>query len=202
MITAIVFDVGGVIVRTKDTSKRRALEQKHGLPKNSVEKLVFHSKLAQESTIGKVDPQEIWQDIANKLDLNQKERQNFIQDFWAGDQLDWDLINYLKECRPKYKTALLSNAWKDARQALAEQYNIIEGQTVDQIIISSEQGVAKPDEKIYGILREKLNCDFQQILFIDDFVENIQAANDLGIQTIHYQPEMDLINKIKSILKK
>ncbi len=202
MITAIVFDVGGVIVRTKDTSKRRALEQKHGLPKNSVEKLVFHSKLAQESTIGKVDPQEIWQDIANKLDLNQKERQNFIQDFWAGDQLDWDLVNYLKECRPKYKTALLSNAWKDARQALAEQYHIIEGQTVDQIIISSEQGVAKPDEKIYGILREKLNCEFQKILFIDDFVENIQAANDLGIQTIHYQPEMDLINKIKSILKK
>lgn len=202
MITAIVFDVGGVIVRTKDTSKRRALEQKHGLPKNSVEKLVFHSKLAQESTIGKVDPQEIWQDIANKLDLNQKERQNFIQDFWAGDQLDWDLVNYLKECRPKYKTALLSNAWKDARQALAEQYHIIEGQTVDQIIISSEQGVAKPDEKIYGILREKLNCEFQNFLFIDDFVENIQAANDLGIQTIHYQPEMDLINKIKSILKK
>lgn len=202
MITAIVFDVGGVLVRTKDTSKRRALEQKYGLPKNSVEKLVFHSKLAQESTIGKVDPQEIWQDIANKLDLNQKERQNFIQDFWAGDQLDWDLVNYLKEFRPKYKTALLSNAWKDARKALAEQYHIIEGQTVDQIIISSEQGVAKPDEKIYGILREKLNCEFQQILFIDDFVENIQAADNLGMQTIHYQPEMDLINKIKSILKK
>lgn len=202
MIVAIVFDVGGVLVRTEDSTKRRRLEEKFGLPQNSVEKLVFHSKLAQDSTIGLIDPQEIWQDIAKNLDLNPKELQAFIQDFWAGDQLDLDLIDYLKGCRPKYKTALLSNAWKDTRQALAEHYGIIKDETVDHIIISSEQGVAKPDNEIYGILREKMNCDFEQILFIDDFLENIQAAKKLGIQTIHYEPEMDLINKIELILNK
>lgn len=201
MIKAIVFDVGGVLVRNENPALRRNLEEKYGLPQNRVDELVFDSKEAQDSTIGLVDPQMIWQNIAKELKLNQEELQKFMNDFWACDQLDQEFINFLENCKPNYNTALLTNAWKGARQSLAENYGLIEGRTVDQIIISSEQGVAKPDEEIYYILKEKMGCDYQEILFIDDFIENILAANNLGIQTIHFQPGMDLINTIKLTLQ-
>jgi epoxide hydrolase-like predicted phosphatase len=200
MIKAIVFDVGGVLLRTEDASKRRLLEKKHGLDTNSVEKLVFDSKSAQESTIGLVDTQKIWQDIAEELDLSPEALQEFIEDFWDGDRLDKNLVEYLKSCRPRFTTALLSNAWTDARQAFANKFGIIDKKTVDHIIISAEEGVAKPDERIYQILSEKVGYEFNQILFIDDFLENIRAAENLGMHTIHYQPNMDLINTIESIL--
>ena len=202
MISTIVFDIGGVLVRNENPALRRNLEDKYGLNKNRVDELVFDSKAAQDSTIGLVDPKEIWQNIAYKLNLNQEELQKFFDDFWACDQLDQEFMKFLENCRPNYKTALLTNAWKGARKALADNYGLIEGKTVDQIIISSEQGVAKPDEKIYDILKEKMKCRFQDILFIDDFIENIQAADQLGIQTIHYQHGMDLINTIELTLQK
>jgi len=201
MITTIVFDVGGVLVRNENPILRRNLEEKYDLPQNRVDELVFDSKAAKDSTIGLVDPQKIWQDIADNLNLNQNELQIFMDDFWACDQLDQELTQFLMNCRSNYKTALLTNAWKGARLALAENYDLIEQKAVDQIIISSEQGVAKPDEIIYYILKDKMGSDFQEILFIDDFIENIQAADKLGIQTIHYQPEMDLIGTIELILQ-
>lgn len=201
MIEAIVLDVGGVILRTTDRSSRQALEDKYNLPPGGSEALVFNSKPAAESTIGKVDPEKIWLNVAEELALSPDELAEFKQAFWQGDVADQDLIKFLENQRSSHKTALLTNAWLDARKALAEQFNIIEGQTVDHIIISSELGIAKPDQRIYHILADTINCPFGQILFVDDFIENVRAAEALDIQTIHYQPGMDLIAHIRSMVE-
>ena len=200
MIKAIVLDIGGVLLRTEDRSGRVALEEQYSLPPGGAEKLVFRSKAAADTTLGKVSPDEIWQNVANALSLSPQALEEFKQKFWQGDQIDRELLNYLTRLGSSYKTALLSNAWLDTREALAEEYQIIEGQTVDHILISSELGIAKPDPRIYHILAEKINSDFNQILFVDDFPENIEAAEALGIQTIHYQPGMDLIDHIQAKL--
>lgn len=200
MIKAIAMDVGGVLLRTEDPSGRRALEKKYALQPGRVDALVFNSKTAADSTIGRVSPEKVWKDLAETLSLSSEELEAFKRAFWQGDKLDQELIRYLESQRPKYITALLSNAWMDARQALAEQYNIIEGQTVDLILLSSELGVAKPDERIYHILAERVQCEFNQILFVDDFIENINAAEVLGIHTIQYQQGMDLIEHIQTKL--
>ena len=57
--------------------------------------------------------------------------------------------------------------------------------------------MAKPDPAIYQILSDTINCEFKDILFVDDFIENITAAKLLGINTIHYQQGIDLIKEIK-----
>jgi glucose-1-phosphatase len=196
MIEAIVLDIGGVILRTTDRSGRQALENQFGLPSGGAEDLVFNSKPATESTLGKVSPEQVWLHVAEELNLLPDELAKFKQAFWQGDQVDQKLIQFLKAQKGVYKTALLTNAWLDARKALAEQFNIIEGQTVDHILISSEIGIAKPDPEIYHFLAETLNCQFGQILFVDDFSENIHEADALGIQTIQFSPEMDLIASI------
>jgi putative hydrolase of the HAD superfamily len=202
VINAIVLDFGGVIVRTEDHVGRRELEEKYHLLPGGAHNLVFYSSIADSATIGKADPEEIWEHVADELSLSHHELGEFKESFWAGDNIDNQLIQFLKSCRPKYKTAILSNAWKNLRKVLEETYNIVEGQNVDHILVSAELGVAKPDPEIYKLLAEKLNTPFHEILFVDDFNENIQAAKLLGIQTIHYQPGLDLINEIKSRLER
>lgn len=201
MISAVVLDFGGVIVRTEDHKGRLELEEKYQLPPGGSDKLVFYSSIADSATIGMAEPDEIWRHVADELSLTPKELNLFMESFWAGDNLDVELIQFIKSCRSNYKTAILSNAWKNLREVLAETYNIVEGQTVDHILISAELGVAKPDPEIYKILANTLDCHYHEILFVDDFIENIQAAKSLGIQTIHYQPDLDLINEIKSMLE-
>lgn len=200
MIKAIVLDIGGVLLRTEDHSGRQALENKYDLPPGGVDELVFNSKIAAKSTVGMVHPDQIWQNLAEKLSLSPEALEEFKLAFWQGDQIDQELLSYLKSLRASYTTALLSNAWLDAREALANQHQIIEGLTVDHIIISSEIGIAKPDKRIYHILADTIQCDFNQILFVDDFIKNIEAAKELGIQTIRYKKGMDLITRIQSQL--
>lgn len=164
--------------------------------------MVFDSDAALASTLGTTGPDAIWQNVADRLALSTEGLAAFKRSFWAGDSVDWEVIRFLQDCREYYIVALLSNAWLNFRTVLAEKYQIEEGQTVDKIFISSELGIAKPDKRIYEILAEKINCEMDEILFVDDFIENIKAANDLGIHTIHYQPGMDLINEIKSRVEK
>jgi epoxide hydrolase-like predicted phosphatase len=201
MIKAIVFDIGGVLVRTEDHSGRQYLEKKYLLSPGGTDKLVFQSQASQDSTIGLKSVASVWAHVAKTLRLSDEQVQEFMQNFWQGDRLDHELIDYLISLGKDYQTALLSNAFKDSRTYLANEYNIIEGQTVDHLLISSELGVAKPDHKIFQILADVLQCDYTEILFVDDFKENIEAANELGIHTIWYQQGMDLINEIELKLK-
>lgn len=197
MIKAIVLDVGGVLLRTEDYSGRQYIERKYHLPPGGSEKLVFHSRAAQDSSVGIKEDQAIWDYVAQKLSLSRKELDDFIHHFWMGDRLDQNVLTFIQKLRPQYITALLSNAWKNFREVLSRDFDVVEGKTVDHILISSELGVAKPDPEIYYILVNKLKCDFKNILFVDDFAENIESAKKLGIHTIHYHKEMDLINEIK-----
>lgn len=197
IIKAVVLDIGGVLLRTEDQSGRQELEKQYHLPPGGADELVFDSKQAEDSTIGKVGVQSVWDNVANQLSLSEEELEAFTNQFWSGDRLDRELITYIESLRPKYITALLSNAWLDFRTFLSDEHGIEEGKTVDHILISSELGVAKPDPKIYKILADQLNCGFNNILFVDDFIENVDAAQILGVQTIHYKKGMNLINEIK-----
>ncbi|HNT54089.1 MAG TPA: HAD family phosphatase [Anaerolineaceae bacterium] len=55
------------------------------------------------------------------------------------------------------------------------------------IIVSGEVGVAKPDPKIFEILLEKVGRPAGECLFIDDSMINIETATRLGFQTIHFE---------------
>jgi len=200
MIKAVVLDIGGVILRTEDRSGRLALEEKYGLPTGGADALVFNSQVAKDSTVGLIGQHQVWDYVSEQLSLTHEELDEFQHKFWLGDQIDKELINFLIDLHQDFKTALLSNAWVGARDTFAKQFQLIEGETADRFLISSELGVAKPNERIYQILAETLNVQFNRILFVDDFIENINAANQLGIQTIHYQPGIDLISQIKKRL--
>jgi putative hydrolase of the HAD superfamily len=199
-LKAIVFDVGGVLIRTEDHTARHQLEEKYHLQKGEVHDLVFNSSVADEASIGLKPVEAIWAFAAETLNLDAEALIDFQEKFWEGDRLDHVLLDYLSSLQPKYKTALLSNAWSNMRQILDTRYDIREGETVDFILISAELGTMKPDPEVYEILKDRLDIDFPEILFVDDFIENIQAAKKLGINTIHYQPGMDLINQIESQL--
>lgn len=65
--------------------------------------------------------------------------------------------------------------------------------------LSFELGLLKPDTQIYIQVREKLGCEFEEMLFVDDKEKNVNAAQELGINSIVYTPE-NIINNLKNIL--
>ena len=68
----------------------------------------------------------------------------------------------------------------------------------DVLIWSFQHRMIKPDPEIYHLLLEKLGTSPEETLFLDDKLENIEAARRLGIQALQFftvdQLRQDLIS--------
>jgi len=52
------------------------------------------------------------------------------------------------------------------------------------IIVSGEEGLAKPDPAIFTILRDRIGHTLESCIFIDDSLANIDAAGEAGLDAI------------------
>lgn len=62
----------------------------------------------------------------------------------------------------------------------------------DEIVISGDEGVLKPDPKIYKTLESRTGADPQSLFFIDDEEDNLAAAAERGWRTHHFMGEDEL----------
>ncbi len=189
-IRAVLFDFGGVLVRTEDPSPRQRWEARLGLSERGLEKLVFDCEPAVRATIGQAPVSAIWEHVAQTLRLDPAQLEACRRDFFAGDQLDVALLELLKSLRPRYTTAILSNAWDTAREAFTRLFGL--DQAVDAMIISAEEGLAKPDPRLYRLAAERLGVTPAQAVFVDDFSANVEGARAVGMHAIHYTPGLDV----------
>ncbi|MCS6910684.1 MAG: HAD family phosphatase [Anaerolineales bacterium] len=187
MIRAVIFDIGGVLVRTEDLEPRRKWERRFGLPDWGLAQLIFDSPAAQEATLGRADESAIWEHAARALGLSADELAQLQRDFWAGDRYDEALIDYLRSLRPRYKTGIISNAWPGARAFHQHRLN---GETFDVLVFSAEEGVAKPAPEIYRRALTRLGVAATQAVFVDDATENVAAACTLGMVGVHFRRGM------------
>ena len=70
-VRAVVFDVGGVLLRTDDHGPRRALAESMGLTEAQLHDAVFESPLARSATLGTVREEVLWEDVARWVRFDQ-----------------------------------------------------------------------------------------------------------------------------------
>ncbi|MCJ7583251.1 MAG: HAD family phosphatase [Anaerolineales bacterium] len=196
-IRAVYFDLGGVIVRTGDREPRAKLAERLGMSYEELAKAVFENESSRRASLGAVSPQEHWADVIQRLGLPPSEADSVRQEFFAGDTLDLDLINFLRSLRPKYRTGLLSNAWSDMREYLVSQKI---DDAFDQLIISAEVGIMKPDARIYQLALEKLGVAPAEAVFVDDFAVNIEGARAVGMYAIQFTRLDQTVEELKKLL--
>ena len=190
MIRAIVFDVGGVLIRTADYSHRRNWEKELGLKEWEAEEIVFSSEMGTRAQSGGISNEALWSWVGERLKLAPEQLQAFRRGFWAGDVLDGELIAYIRRLRPHYQTAIISNATDNLRITLAEEHSIADA--FDLIVCSAEERVMKPEPRIYRLTLERLGREPAEAVFIDDSAQNVAAARELGMHAIHFGANMDI----------
>ena len=70
----------------------------------------------------------------------------------------------------------------------------------DGLLISGEEKLIKPDPKIFNLASKRFNLIPEYTVFIDDRIENIDAASKLNFQTIHLTNPDDIKLLVKKIL--
>ncbi len=196
MIRAVVFDIGGVLVRTEDLEPRRKWEKRFGLPEWGLADLVFNCPASRRASVGQATRHEVWAEVARQLSLAPAELAELKADFWKGDTWDADLLAFVRSLRPRFQTGIISNAWPDAREAVQAHVN---GETFDVIIFSGEEGVEKPDPEIYRRALAQLNVAPAEAVFIDDMLPNVEAARALGMHGVHFLTGIDVRAELEKL---
>ena len=110
-------------------------------------------------------------------------------DFWNAWKLllgeEKNTVNILEALNKQYSIWLLSNTNpKHIQDEIEKRY--LFPSLVNGAVYSFDVGVRKPEKEIYEIAMQRANANPQECLFIDDLLENIQAAKQIGIKGIHF----------------
>lgn len=199
MIKAVIFDLGGVLLRTMDPAPREELAQQYGLSLRQLFQIIFASESSQEAERGAKTDLAHWSWALDEIGVAFDDRAEFIRRWWAGDRMDYDLLAFIGSLRPERRTGLLSNAWLGTRDNITKHWGSLDPY-FDEILYSAEVGLRKPDPRIFQTLLERLYARPEEAIFVDDFSENIKAAQDLGLHTVQFCSHEQALEDVRAAL--
>jgi epoxide hydrolase-like predicted phosphatase len=185
-LKAVIFDFGGVLVRTRSQHRRIEWERRLGLGRGEAEALVFGGESGTAAQCGRITDAAHWRGLGERLGLAPEELARFRDDFFAADELDGVLVAYIDRLRAAgFHLGLLSNASDIARRVFSETYGVLA--RFDSVTISCEEGVMKPDPRIYRVALERADARPEEAVFVDDVAGNIEGARRVGMLGIHFR---------------
>lgn len=183
-LEGLILDFGEVLVEPQPAASVERLAAVAGMPLDEFTQGYWRHRLAYDAGLPASD---YWTRVVG-VDRATPDR---IAGLIESDAASW--LHYREEMwqlaaafkRSGRRTAMLSNGVPEivARLRTArplEQY-------FDVVVVSCDVACTKPDPAIYRICLERLAVPADASLFVDDRVENIEAAERLGIRTLHFR---------------
>ncbi|MEM8858639.1 MAG: HAD family phosphatase [Chloroflexota bacterium] len=196
-IKAVIFDIGGVLIRTEDRSHRNHLEDRLGLKRGESEILVFNGEMGKKAQRGEITSAELYGWIQDHLGLDQVGINQFKTEFWAGDYLDQELVKYIRQLRQKYTVCIISNFMDALPQMLKSDYPAADA--FHFTVVSAHVGTMKPHRKIFDYTIKLLNLRPEETVFIDDFRHNIEGCQAVGMHGILFTLQIDLKAELEEL---
>jgi putative hydrolase of the HAD superfamily len=189
-ISSIIFDIGNVIIDIEYKNTIAEFQKLSDIDFNSIVSYHAQIKLFDLFETGKVTAQQFRDELKKYLKAGTTDAQ--IDFAWNAIFTGYPLYKFelLLRLKTQYKTFALSNI------------NEIHVNTIDKYVInhfgardmnsyfhkayySNEVGFRKPDPKIYEYILNQEKLIPSETFFIDDKLENIEAAKAMGIVTYH-----------------
>jgi putative hydrolase of the HAD superfamily len=180
-----VFDFGGVLWDMR-WDVARDLSERHGLPRSSIFETLYRTDTWRDIERGIGDPV-AWRTRAHaELETRAGRALPALHEEWRRAQrpIDSNLVP-VERLRPPYKVSVLSNADASLRARLEEDMRI--KHLFDDIVCSAEVGMAKPEPEIFRLAAERLGVAPAECVFVDDWDQNIAAAQAVGMTAICYR---------------
>ena len=121
-----------------------------------------------------------------------------MDEFFDGrERIHPAMAALLRELKPRYRLALLSNAYQlDMATWLAEARGL--AGVFDLVISSAAVGLAKPEPEIYALTLARLDLSPGEALFVDDMPRNTTAAEALGLPSIVFESPEQLRRELSA----
>jgi putative hydrolase of the HAD superfamily len=185
-ITAVLFDYGMVLSDSPDPAAWARMRTLSGLSEDLLQREYWAHRHAYDR--GDLNATSYWNKIAAGAETTLASTQ--LAGLIAADTDHWSTLNLpmlewvSRLQKAGIPTGILSNMGDAMEAGLRARHPWIED--FNHHTWSHTLNVAKPEPAIYLHAAEGLNTPPENILFIDDKIENIVAAQSVGMQAIQY----------------
>ncbi|MFQ6003393.1 MAG: HAD family hydrolase [Candidatus Zixiibacteriota bacterium] len=198
MIKAIIFDLGGVLM-TDVPLKQIAgeLSKNSPLSEQEIHALLYPTQHWDFLTLGKITEDEYWDNFLKASKISEKLKKGLKKKVRSSLYPLEHAPRLVKLLKNHYKLAILSNHAKEWSEYMKQKFDLF--QSFDQMIFSCDVGFRKPDPRIYETALNKLKCDPEECILIDDKKRNTDAAEKLGIKGIIFEGSLKLLEDLSKL---
>ena len=188
---AVVFDWSGVLTESPLSGLRR-YSTELGLPETALDRYIRGDEEFAKVERGELSVRDFLKGVCVRV---QQEHGVEVDIRRLGAAmadtrtLRQPMLDLVAELNARYTLAVLTNNVAENRDHLASTLPL---DHFDLILNSADVGVRKPDPLIYRELLRRLDCAGPEVVYIDDFAENLPAAAELGMVTIEFTDPEDL----------
>lgn len=198
MIKNVIFDVGKVLVEYDPDSymERLGFDLK---TRQAVNQAMFQNPLWEESDRGKLSTEE----LLEKFIFNDKEYKEEITKAYqtVGDTIELFpySVAWIKELKQRgYRVYILSNYAEVTYEQTKEKMEFLP--YVDGAVFSFQCKWIKPEREIYEELCRKYSIEPRESVFLDDRLDNIEQARNLGFFGIQFESYEQAVKELERIL--
>lgn len=182
---AIFFDFFGVI-----SLARYQLFFETAIPNYSKRQQEF-ADLGRQHELGYITTDEYFSHISKATGMSVEQ---CLQQMQSQRVLNIPLLDFIgDQLKPRYKIGMISNAGGDIRIYIDKKYWPL----FDEVIISCEVGIIKPDPLIFELACKKLRVLPAEAIMVDDSQDNCEGAKQAGMKAILYTTLEELKENLK-----
>jgi glucose-1-phosphatase len=197
-VTALLFDIGGVVV---DIDFGRAFRAWSDASGESVE--VIRSRFEADPAfaryeLGQLGDSEYIESLRRTLHLDISDRtllQGWL-DVLLGPVPGVEIL--LENASAQFPLYALSNSNPSHWRVCSARYPAVLG-FFDDVFVSFQLGVRKPDPRAYTYALDHISCRPSEVLFFDNSVVNVRAARDLGMPAMLVRSVTALARQIERL---
>jgi putative hydrolase of the HAD superfamily len=190
LITGLILDFGEVLSRPQPHAPVERMASIAQLPVDEFVSRYWRHRAAYDAGLPVAD---YWRRV---LESNDDPAATVLEELVAADALSWtdyraEVWDVAAEFRRRgHRTAMLSNGVPEIIARIRTQRRL--EAWFDVVIVSCEVGRCKPDPAIYQMCLERLQTPADLTLFVDDRMENLQAAEAVGLRTVRFTGDESL----------
>ena len=194
-IEAVIFDWGGVLIDDPASGLMEYCAEKLRVSKEDY--IEAHNKFADDFQTNKLSEDVFWEKVCGELGVSRPGIDSLWGEGFAAVYVEKvEIFSLAGQLRKNgYRTALLSNTELPAMRHFHKQgYEMF-----DELVFSCAEGVRKPDREIYELAVERLGCEPERTVFIDDKQEYIKGAEEAGLRTIVFEDVEQVKNELGQV---
>jgi len=194
----LLFDLGGVLIDIDFSRALRAWQPYSHLSFDELKQAFRFDENYARHERGEITAAEYFKHLSSVLALDAQHAD--IERGWNAIFVSEiaETLALVRAARDRLPCHVFTNTNAAHQAAWSRMFPIV-ASSFDRIFASHEIGLRKPEQRAFAHVAQALGVPAASIMFFDDSLENVEGAQQAGLQAVHVRTPQDVANSLQWI---